>query len=69
MRKERNSTNLGADFSEVWTNAQISRTVVVGAFFRNVWRRLFAISPASNAPVPTGRRRCGIRFFLRKHLS
>ena len=67
MRKEDNSTNPGTRFSEVWTNAQISRSVVVGALFRNVWRRLFAISPVSNSPKPTSRRRRGIRFFLRKH--
>jgi hypothetical protein len=60
MRKEDNSTKPGTHFSEVWTNAQISRSVAVGAFFRNAWRRLFGSAARDDdIPVDTARRDLG----------
>jgi hypothetical protein len=41
MRKEDNSSKSSTNFSDVWTAAQISRSVLLGALFRNAWRRLF----------------------------
>jgi hypothetical protein len=54
MRKEENPTDL-AHFSDVWANAQISRSVLLSALIRKAWRRLFGSAgrdgdqPISNA--------------------
>jgi hypothetical protein len=42
MRKQDNPPDSGTHFSDIWTNAQLSRSAFVGAFLRNAWRRLFA---------------------------
>jgi hypothetical protein len=41
MRKEDNATALGTYFSDVWVNAQISRSAFLGALMRKAWRQLF----------------------------
>jgi hypothetical protein len=44
MRSEQNVTNSGADFSEIWADAQNSRNVFIASFVLKGWRQLFGIA-------------------------
>jgi hypothetical protein len=56
MRKEDSSTNSGTHFSDVWTNAQIARSLVLSALVRKAWCQLFGSATAHrDQPVNNAR--------------
>jgi hypothetical protein len=60
MHKEDSSTNSGTHFSDVWANAQSSRSLVLSALLRNGWRRLFGSASARrDQPVNNARQYLG----------
>jgi hypothetical protein len=60
MRKEDSSTNSGTHFSDVWTNAQIARSLVLSALVRKAWCQLFGSATAHrDQPVNNARQYLG----------